>query len=305
METNNITKPLVSVSTITYNHAKFIRKCIEGVLNQKVDFLIEYLIHDDCSTDGTIDIIKEYAEKYPNIIKPIYEKENQYSKGGPWGSAVWNYPRAQGKYIALCEGDDYWTDPLKLQKQVDFLESNPDYTCCFHCYLNNSIYTNNYYEPDAIKLIKESGNPVGLDLDVDLTFKRWVTMPMSQMMRKDALDLNLVYKYKYYRDTHEVYHLLKEGKGYLFGFVGGIRIMHEGGVASMISNEENINNSLKIAEELYKINNDEFTRKYYVEILYWALSNEKAWSLKRILYSTKEFLIDKRFWWYLKNIVRK
>lgn len=124
---NNI---IVSVSCITYNHAKYIRQCLDGILMQKADFQYEILIHDDASTDGTDDIIREYAQKYPTIIKPIFEKENQYSKGVPI-SATFNYPRAEGKYIALCEGDDYWTDPYKLQKQVVYMESHPGYAMCF------------------------------------------------------------------------------------------------------------------------------------------------------------------------------
>lgn len=122
---------LVSISCITYNHVQYIRQCLDGFLMQHTNFAFEVLIHDDCSTDGTTEIIKEYELMYPDIIKPIYEKENQYQQGKPSGSVVWNFPRAQGKYIALCEGDDYWTDPLKLQKQVDFLEANPDYGMCY------------------------------------------------------------------------------------------------------------------------------------------------------------------------------
>jgi len=91
---------------------------------QKTTFPFEILIHDDASTDGTADIIREYEAKYPDIIKPIYQRENQYSKGIKI-SQVYQFPRAQGKYIALCEGDDYWIDPHKLQKQVDYLERNP------------------------------------------------------------------------------------------------------------------------------------------------------------------------------------
>ena len=124
----------VSISCITYNHAPYIRQCLDSFIMQKTDFTFEVLIHDDCSTDGTTEVIKEYEAKYPEIIKPIYEEENQYQQGKSAGSAVWNYPRAKGKYIALCEGDDYWIDPLKLQKQVDFMESHPDYSLCFHDY---------------------------------------------------------------------------------------------------------------------------------------------------------------------------
>jgi glycosyltransferase involved in cell wall biosynthesis len=92
---------------------------------QKVNFQIEVLIHDDASTDKTVCIINEYETKYPNIVKPIYQKENHFSKGVAV-TRVYQFPRARGKYIALCEGDDYWIDPYKLQKQVDFLESNND-----------------------------------------------------------------------------------------------------------------------------------------------------------------------------------
>lgn len=115
---------IVSICCATYNHQKYIRDAIESFLMQKTTFPFEILIHDDASTDGTADIIREYEAKYPDIIKPIYQTENQYSRGiNPYLAFV--YPRAQGKYIALCEGDDYWIDPLKLQKQVDYLERNP------------------------------------------------------------------------------------------------------------------------------------------------------------------------------------
>ena len=124
-------EPLVSISCLAFNHAPYIRQCLDGFVMQQTDFNFEVLIHDDASTDGTTEIIKEYEAKYPDIIKPIYETENQWQKGRR-GSAVFNFPRAKGKYIALCEGDDYWTDPLKLQKQVDFLEGNPEYSMCCH-----------------------------------------------------------------------------------------------------------------------------------------------------------------------------
>lgn len=118
--------PLVSISCITYNHANFIRDALDGFLMQETAFKVEILIHDDASTDNTAEIIREYESKYPKLIKPIYQKENQYSQSG-FDFSHRELARAQGKYIALCEGDDYWIDPLKLQQQVDFLEANPDY----------------------------------------------------------------------------------------------------------------------------------------------------------------------------------
>jgi len=119
-------EPLVSIQCLIYNHEPYLRKCLNGFVIQKTSFKFEAIVHDDVSTDGSADIIKEYAEKYPDIIKPIYEKENQYSKHDGSLNKIMNNA-CLGKYIAFCEGDDYWTDPYKLQKQVDFLESNSDY----------------------------------------------------------------------------------------------------------------------------------------------------------------------------------
>ncbi|MBN1186218.1 MAG: glycosyltransferase [Bacteroidales bacterium] len=141
--------PLVSICCLTYNHEPYIRQCIEGFRMQITNFPIEILIHDDASTDGTAKIIMEYEKKYPDIIKPIYQKENQYSQLRTI-SATYQFPRALGKYIAICEGDDYWTDPYKLQIQVDFLEENPDYTLIHSDFntinLNGSITKDTYRE---------------------------------------------------------------------------------------------------------------------------------------------------------------
>lgn len=120
--------PIVAIKCLTYNHGAYIRQCLDGFVMQKTDFTFIAIVHDDASTDNTADIIREYAEKYPDIIKPIYETENQYSKhDGSLRRVVNNAIPKSVKYIAMCEGDDYWTDPLKLQKQIDFLERHPEY----------------------------------------------------------------------------------------------------------------------------------------------------------------------------------
>lgn len=121
------TRPLVHTRTMTFMHEDYIRDCIEGILMQKTTFPIQVLIHDDASNDNTIEIVKEYEQKYPSLIKAYYQKENSYSKPDKHlrreSFMLWRI----GKYEAICEGDDYWIDPLKLQKQVDFLENNEDY----------------------------------------------------------------------------------------------------------------------------------------------------------------------------------
>lgn len=115
--------PLVSVKMITYNHELYIAQAIEGVLMQKTDFPIELIIGEDCSTDKTREIVFDYQKKYPEIIRVITSEENV----GARKNSLRSYEACRGKYIALCEGDDYWHHPLKLQKQVNFLESHPDY----------------------------------------------------------------------------------------------------------------------------------------------------------------------------------
>ncbi len=128
------TRPLmVTIRCLTYNQERYIRECLEGFVMQKTNFRFEAIVHDDASTDGTPVIIREYAEKYPDIIKPIYETENQYSKHD--GSLVRIMDEhTLGRYVAICEGDDYWTDPMKLQKQFDFMEAHPECSMCFHAH---------------------------------------------------------------------------------------------------------------------------------------------------------------------------
>lgn len=121
----------VTVLCLAYNHAKFIRRALDGFVMQKTDFPFEVLVHDDASTDGTADIVREYAERYPAIIKPILQTENQYSHGGAI-SRRFLWPRIRGEYVASCEGDDYWVDDRKLQKQADWLDAHPSSGLCFH-----------------------------------------------------------------------------------------------------------------------------------------------------------------------------
>lgn len=136
----NKIQPLVSVTCATYQHRQYISECIEGFLMQETSFPIEIIIGEDGSTDGTFEICKEYANKYPNKIRLFLRdrKLSQYfEEDGKFGgrfNGIWCRMSARGKYIAMCEGDDYWIDPLKLQKQVDFLEANPEYGMCYTDY---------------------------------------------------------------------------------------------------------------------------------------------------------------------------
>ncbi len=129
---------MVSILCITYNHERFIKDALDGFINQITDFKYEILIHDDCSTDSTAEIIRSYEKKYPDLIKPIYQTENLYSKHIPIITTQL-VPIAQGKYFAVCEGDDFWTDRYKLQKQVDILEEYKNCSICFNTVVCSDI----------------------------------------------------------------------------------------------------------------------------------------------------------------------
>lgn len=171
---------MVSISCVTYNHVEYIEQAICGFLMQRTDFKFEILIHDDCSTDGTQEIIKKYEKLYPDIIFPIFQKENQYSKGLSV-TYSFQYPRARGKYIAICEGDDYWIDPLKLQKQVDFLEANSEYILCG----TNGVYFNeNINSPSRLfNIVDDTG-----ELTMHDIISSWNLPTAGLLFRKKLID---------------------------------------------------------------------------------------------------------------------
>jgi len=178
---NTQSKPLVSICVTTYNHEKYIEEAIESFLMQEVDFEVEVVIHDDASTDKTQTIIKRYHKKYPGLFKLLLQTENQRSKYGGGMQPRFNYPRAKGKYIALCEGDDYWTDRLKLQKQVDFLENNPDYILSAHC-VKYFYEAKNTYGIDAHK----DGNFSAIDIATKVPFQM-VSVVFKKISRLNSL----------------------------------------------------------------------------------------------------------------------
>lgn len=293
--------PLVSICCLTYNHAPFIRKCLDGFLMQQTDFPIEILIHDDCSTDGTDDIIREYTAKYPDVIFPLYEEENQYSMGGAGKMDLYNYTRARGKYIAYCEGDDYWTDPLKLQKQVDFMEANPDYSVCWHRCKQFIIETGEYIDDRCGAILNDKA---GIEIDLDTYFSQWYTQPLTMVFRREAYDDSWREQYELYRDEHELYHLLKNGKGYLFSFYGGIYVRHSGGIYTSLTKSSQGETSLKVAKELYQVNKDKYTKRFYASILQWQIYENKDSFCKKWKYSWALFFVEKRIKRLIRNIIR-
>lgn len=215
---------MVTIRCLTYNHEPYIRQCLEGFVIQKTNFPFEAIVHDDASTDGTAAIIREYAEKYPDIIKPIFETVNQYSKQDGSLKRILD-AHTHGKYVAMCEGDDYWTDPYKLQKQVDFLESHPDFVMCSHRW--------QYYGQKELifgdikpKNIPAEGKEYGLN---DLIFGRWFFQPVSVLYKMEYLDNDALAHSKYSMDIVLFYELLKNGKGYCLSDTMAVYRTHQGG----------------------------------------------------------------------------
>lgn len=268
-------KTLVSISCMTYNHKVFIRQCLDGFMMQRCSFKFEVLIHDDASTDGTQDIIREYETRYPDIIKPIYQKENQYSKGiDP--NVKYNFSRAKGKYIAMCEGDDYWTDPYKLQKQVDFLESHPDYVMCSHKYQIYEQESNEY-----VNILPEIENEKGDDFFLtDLIVGKWLVQPLCMMCRKSALEDKRLERYKYMIDTVFIYNLLTQGKAFCLSDTMGVYRVQNRGIWSGKSLNEKIFMQLKAVKSICDIEKTDVAARFL--LFQFSKPISRIWLLRNV-----------------------
>lgn len=272
-------KPVVSIICLAYNHENYIREALEGFVMQKTNFPFEIVIHDDASTDNTASIIREYQAKYPDLFNPIFQSENQYSKERGRVTKI-VFDAAQGKYVSLCEGDDYWTDPLKLQKQVDFLENNPGYTVTVGGFISKHKYDNT--EKIIIRKNKVRNNDDtknGYTFTLEDTYKNWSTKVLTATFINDKELLSSLLEYQYSRDVHLFYHLLKKGKGFYFTEVFGVYRMHTGGVHSMVDSKKLVVGAYKIYKELYDKNKDDYTRKmslnYHLILMNLKIFNNK------------------------------
>ena len=220
-------EPLVSVVVITYNHEPYIKECLDGIISQKTDFPIEILVNDDCSTDNTSSIIKEYELKYPILFRCIYQTENQYSKGvHPWFDIL--FPTAKGKYIALCEGDDYWTDPYKLQKQVGFMETNPDLVAIYHnAFQKIGEYRNLFITPN---------NTAHYISNKELLVE-WKIPTASLLFKKENLNNNAYNLRQYINSDYALELFLKsQGKLYYDDSIMSVYRMHSDSMSANLNN---------------------------------------------------------------------
>lgn len=288
---------VVSICCITYNHEKYISDALDGFLMQETDFPFEILIHDDASTDNTPDIIRKYEEKYPDIIKPIFQKENQKSKLGSGMNPTFNYPRAKGKYIALCEGDDYWTEPLKLQKQVKFLEARDEYSLCVGGYIRKNVATGE--QKKNIKVVNKKDFDFGYTFSLADTNKDWITKTLTIMFRNECLKGFDISAFKFSRDVHTYHHLLKKGLGFYFTEIFGVYHVHGNGFHSGSSRTEKIVIHAKIYREIYLYYRDEVSRLHYLRMIKELLKNGVNFSdneHSKLSLVKEGFKISKGFW---------
>lgn len=235
---------LVSICCITHNHEKYIRNAIEGFLIQETEFPIEIIIHDDASSDRTPEIIREYKNKNHSLFRIILQDENQWSKGEGSIYSRFVFPKARGKYIALCEGDDYWTDPLKLQKQIDFLESNLDYSVSSH---------EIEFKYDGVKPEKyQYGNPI-VDADFEQILMSDLFIAFNSMVfRTQFVNPNPSWFDKAGGHKALIYYLASKGKNHHFMDAMGVKRRNPGGVT--IKNKEERKRT-KLKRQIFLLNN--------------------------------------------------
>jgi len=235
------TAPLVTIRCITYNHVNFIRDAIEGFLSQETTFPVQVLIHDDASNDGTSVVLRNYQRKYPNLIKVIIQKTNIYSRGKKPGRFLRSL--VQGKYIAFCDGDDYWADPSKLQKQVMFLERNPDYIMTYHdtkVVNENGTVLEEAQLPDFYKRDASQW-----ELITTFFWVKTLTLCCRNVTLEDCLEQSMVLNGDAFRTSR----LGHYGKGKWQGDVikPGVYRVHQGGIWSALSEEAKTANHLNTA----------------------------------------------------------
>lgn len=246
----------VVIQCSTYNQEKYIEETLQGFVMQKTNFPFCALLTDDGSTDRNVEIIQRYANKYPDIIIPILLGENHLQHKKPRNPYFEPWHK-RGKYIAVCEGDDYWTDPYKLQKQVDFLDAHPDYSLCCH---NWKVYNEGRWEDSPVH--KRYTEPFSF------TFATmpwvWITKSLTLLYRMADLDLTLKNRYKYSRDVHTVYHLLQSGKGYYSPEIMAVYRVCDSGIWSKHDVNEKNRTTYLLYKELYSFEPNKSVRKRYM-----------------------------------------
>ena len=288
-----------SIICVTYNQAKYIRRAIGSFLMQKTDFPFEIILADDCSTDGTSAICAEYAEKYPDLVRYLPSEKNV---GG-----VENERRAieaaQGEYIAVCEGDDYWLDNQKLQKQVEFMDAHPDYSVTWTKYMKYRPEDDGYTVDGNDDLFR--GGKYDVEITTHMFLHRWITQYLTMVFRRSAYDNTWCKQYKYYRDSHQFYHLLHNGKGAILNFIGGVYRQTGEGIYSDLDHLHRQEMQIAVFKELWKVNHDDDAKSMYMlntRYLLEQMKKSKAPKKEQYKYAWRMFVASRDLKGLLSNI---
>lgn len=295
-------KPFVFVRCLTYNHEKYIEDALKGFVMQKTDFPFLAVVIDDCSTDGTAGIVRRYEAQYPDIIKGIYLPHNFRQTREDKRPYYQEYVD-KAIYWAECEGDDYWTDPYKLQKQVDFMEAHPECTVTFHRY-DILQQEEQKWRKDRCGVYLQQ-NQDFVELTLPMYFENWVTQPCTMMYRKGTY-LGQDKPYYGYKDQHQIFHLLDKGKGYILNFNGAVYRENRGGIHGRTPVIQQSRLAVQVAQELYQYNGKTAVlKKNLIRTLDWAIECEKRFSSNRkmiIAYVIRRFKISKSIRRLLKQM---
>ena len=267
---NSVNDIKVSIVCNAFNHEDYIKDALDSFLMQKTNFKFEVLVHDDASTDNTASIIKEYEEKYPDIIKPIYQTVNQYSQKIPIGD-TYQFPRAKGIYIAVCEGDDFWTDPYKLQKQYDALESHPEIDMCAHAAIQISAQTK-----EKIGDMTPANESTVFSVEDIIKGGGGFLATNSLMFRKKLMENPPAFrKFLTYDYTLQIYGSLRGGLLYLKDSMSAYRVMANGSWTVRVrKNLDQLVNHLQKNCQMLDILNEETKFKYQQVIQEVSLKKE-------------------------------
>lgn len=258
--------PVVSVNMITYNHEAFIREAIEGVLMQKTDFEYELVIGEDTSQDKTLEICLEYQKKYPDKIRVLWWHENVTRMRIPAGA---NWERVQcrcrGEFVAYCEGDDYWTDDTKLQRQVDVLRRNPGLSMCCHQFhvLKDGAYST-WNEKRLALLMRQKGNETGFEFDKNDFYNPGIfTQTAAVMTRKSFFDFDFFRSIRKRCDITMFYAMLKEHNGYFINRTMSVYRISQGGLWQGMDERRKAEWHLGIATALMEADRCEVTERIH------------------------------------------
>lgn len=288
---------LVAIHCLVYNHEPYLRDCLEGFVMQQTNFPFVAVIHDDASTDASAAIIREYEEKFPNIIKPIYENENLYKKNKHRLRQIMNEAIniTGAKYIAMCEGDDYWTDPLKLQKQVDFLEANPDYVICSHKFKKHYMIDGHIENIDYSSIFSKKSED-GYTFFLEQIYEKFYLQTLCVLYRRSALNEERYLAHHQIRDNVLFLEIMRNGgKGYIFNSYDGVYRIHDGGVYSGLGKEKSLIEAINLFEYIYRVFPANFTRVK----LFYQYSNYI--SFLRLHYPWYKNVLGKRYLFYLRK----